>query len=469
MFFVTYLRRELRRRMRQSIFVALGLALGIGLVVTVSAASAGVKTAEGKVLGALYGVGTDVTVTGVQPGLSTLGRGSHETQNLGSGAHGPVLCTNGNCVSVNGKTVSFVNTPYTPIADTKVAEVASLHDVARAVGGLALVDQTATFPKVPTATFTALNNVYLEGVDTAHTSIGPLSAATLTSGHEFSAADADAAVAVVDSGYATSHRLAVGSTVTIDQANYTVIGIVDQPQGSNLTDVYLPLARAQAITTQIEGSVNDKVNTIYVTAASAADIPAVQREIATLLPDTTIDTASSLAGEVTGSVTSAAKLANDLGTWLSVLALIAAFAMASLLTMAAVGRRSGEFGTLKAIGWRSRRIIAQVLGESIAVGIAGAAAGVGVGFAGAWVIELVAPKLLADVSGNVHPLLAPAGAKELGPDFNHMVPVLLHPSVSATSIGLAVILALLGGLLAGMFASWRIARLRPAAALARVA
>ena len=42
MFFVTYL-RELRRRMRQAIFIALGLALGVGLVVTVSAASAGIK------------------------------------------------------------------------------------------------------------------------------------------------------------------------------------------------------------------------------------------------------------------------------------------------------------------------------------------------------------------------------------------------------------------------------------------
>ena len=64
MFFATYLRRELRRRMRQAIFVALGLAVGIGLVVTVSAASAGVKKAESSVLASLYGVGTDVTVTG---------------------------------------------------------------------------------------------------------------------------------------------------------------------------------------------------------------------------------------------------------------------------------------------------------------------------------------------------------------------------------------------------------------------
>src|SRR5256884_2659940 len=59
----TYLRRELRRRMRQAIFIALGLALGVGLVITVTAASAGVKNAQGTVLHALYGVGTDATVT----------------------------------------------------------------------------------------------------------------------------------------------------------------------------------------------------------------------------------------------------------------------------------------------------------------------------------------------------------------------------------------------------------------------
>jgi hypothetical protein len=63
MFFLTYLRRELRRRMRQSVVIALGLALGIGLVITVTAASSGVKNAQTDVLSSLYGVGTNVTVT----------------------------------------------------------------------------------------------------------------------------------------------------------------------------------------------------------------------------------------------------------------------------------------------------------------------------------------------------------------------------------------------------------------------
>ena len=76
MFFVTYLARELRRRMRQAVFIALGLALGIGLVVTVIAASAGVKKAQADVLDSLYGVGTDVTVTGKPPAAPSPGRGT---------------------------------------------------------------------------------------------------------------------------------------------------------------------------------------------------------------------------------------------------------------------------------------------------------------------------------------------------------------------------------------------------------
>ena len=50
-----------------------------------------------------------------------------------------------------------------------------------------------------------------------------------------------------------------------------------------------------------------------------------------------------------------------------------------------------------------------------------------------------------------------------GGELIHVVPVPLHPSVSAGVIALA------GGLLAGAFASWRVAGLRPADALAQVA
>ena len=61
--FFTYLGRELRRRARQASIIAIGLALGIGLVITVTALSSGVKSAQSEVLHSLYGQDTDITVT----------------------------------------------------------------------------------------------------------------------------------------------------------------------------------------------------------------------------------------------------------------------------------------------------------------------------------------------------------------------------------------------------------------------
>jgi putative ABC transport system permease protein len=485
MFFITYVRRELRRRMRQAIFVALGLAMGIGLVVTVSSASAGVKKAESDVLSSLYGAGTDVTVTGSAPQLKSPTAGGPAPKGattIQGGPGGAEICQNGKCENAAGQTIDNLVAQYSPIKSAEVAAVSRLHDVSAAAGGLTLTDTSISFPKNFGAAGGSAppspSTFSVDGVDIGHATLGPLSSAAITSGHSLTAAEANADVAVVDSGYATSNNLKVGSTVTVDKVRFTVIGIVRQSQASSPNDVYIPLARAQALAsgTTSGTSLKDDVNTIYVTAASAADIPAVQREIAKLLPHATVTTASSLASEVTGSVANAAKLANDLGKWLAVLVLIAAFAVASLLTMSAVARRVGEFGTLKALGWRTRRIVAQVLGESLAMGIIGAVVGVGLGFAGAAIITRVAPKLSAIVPTSTGQFFGQRSVTANGVthtatpgSVSHTVAVPLHPSITAGVIVLAVVLALLGGLLAGSFGSWRIAKLRPADALSRVA
>jgi putative ABC transport system permease protein len=475
MFFVTYLRRELRRRMRQAVFIALGLAVGVGLVVTVIATSAGVKKAQSAVLQGLYGVGTDVTVTGAAPGPPKAGSAPPKNaQTFQISPAGAQLCSNGKCHNAAGQTVDNLGTQYSAIDASAVAKVARLHGVAAAAGGLALTDSQISIAKnfgQPGSPLPQPKSFAVNGVDISHSSLGPLSSGTLTSGHSFTKAESDSDVAVVDSGYATGNKLKVGSTVMIDKVAFTVIGIVRQPQSGSPPDIYIPLARAQAIGSGPGGSLTGKVNTIYVTAASASDIPAVQKEISKLLPGTTVTTASSLASEVTGSLSSTGKLANELGKWLSVLVLIAAFAVASLLTMAAVSRRVREFGTLKALGWRSRRIMAQVMGESMVLGVIGGAVGVGLGLAGAALITRLAPKLSATVptaTGERFQSAGPGGAQSTSPNADHTLLVPLHASVTLDVIVLAVLLAVAGGLLAGMFGSWRIGRLRPAAALGRV-
>jgi putative ABC transport system permease protein len=481
-FFVTYLRRELRRRMRQAVFIALGLALGVGLVVTVAAASAGVRNAEGGVLSALYGVGTDITVSS-PPTTAQAPPPSKPGQTFRASPGGTQVCDSGRCASAAGHTYDRLFPPpgLEPISAAAAAAVARLHGVTAAAGVLTLLGQSISVPVSPTGSPSAgsapqVSTFTVDGVPAGHTQVGPLAAATISSGHLFTAADASADVAVVDSGYAAGNDLQAGSAITIRQVRFTVIGVVTQPQGTSPPDVYIPLSRAQALATgntaagkATGGNLAGELTLIYVAAASAADIPAVQHEITALLPHDTVTAAASLASQVTGSLTSAARLASDLGSWLSALVLIAAFAVASLLTMAAVARRSAEFGTLKALGWRTRRIIAQVLGESAAIGIAGAAAGTGVGLAGAAVIAAVAPALSAtDPSAVGSMQQSPARQGSISPFIYHAVAVPLSPAVTSGVIAGAVALAMAGALLAGALGSWRIARLRPASALTRV-
>ena len=476
-FFFTYLFRELQRRRRQALLTALGLAVGAGLVLTVTAASAGVQNAQAAVLHSLYGVGTDVTVTQAAPPFNP---GSISKTGANSGKY---AFTPGKTPQYEDQLAESDGLGVLPASS--VASIARLPGVQAVAGGLTLLDTKLTIPSLsqlgpngaPPASGTQGTTCTVDGVDPSRLGLGPFASAALSAGRSLRDSDANANVAVVDSSYATASKLTVGSAVTIAHIAFKVVGIVDQPQGGGAADVYLPLGRAQALaaTPQIASSVG-KVDAIYVVAASGAAVPAVQQEIAKLLPGATVTTASGLASDVTGSLASASSLISDLGRWLAGAVLAAAFAVASLLSAAAVSRRVREIGTLKAFGWRTRRIVAQIIGESAVIGLVGAALGVAVGFAGAALVEALAPGLAATVSEN--PGSAPAenvtfGASgahhSIAQGAQHTVQVRLSAPVTFEAIGLAVLLALLGAIIAGSFGAWRAARLRPARAMASVA
>src|SRR5262249_58624063 len=135
--------------MRQAVFIALGLALGIGLVVTVTAASAGVKKAQADVLKSLYGVGTDVTVTGPAPKQHSPSSGpSKEGQRFKLGPGGAQICQNGKCHSAAGQTIdNLTASNYGPISQSKVAAVAALKHVKTAAGGRGAAQQGGKTPE----------------------------------------------------------------------------------------------------------------------------------------------------------------------------------------------------------------------------------------------------------------------------------------------------------------------------------
>jgi ABC-type antimicrobial peptide transport system permease subunit len=517
--FLTYLRRELRRRMRQAIIVAVGLALGIGLVIVVTSVSSGVKNAQASVLHSLYGEGTDITVTKT-PTAGTGSTGSFGFRGQTGTSTRPAAGTTIDVDTLRG-------TGFGSIASTSVTTVSKLKGVAAAAGGLTLTDTKIT-GKIPainssgsgsgsgtggfggagggtggggggfSGSFTP-SSFTVDGVDIGTGELGPLSSGKLSSGRTFTSSDDNSDVAVLDSNYATQNKLKVGSTITIAKTSFKVIGIVTTPSGQSSTDSYIPLARAQAL-----ASMKNDVNTIYVSSTSASNVGTVSKEISTAVPKSTVTNSSDLANEVTGSLASTSSLANNLGKWLAIAVLVAAFLLASLLTMAAVSRRVREFGTLKALGWRSRRIIWQVMGESVAVGIIGGIVGVALGLAGTQLVDKLAPSLKASVGATTTGSATPGGARQFTaggggfggaggaggtsgtggfggaggagggfrrttPAAAHTVAVHLTAPVTIGIIVLAVVLAIAGGVIAGSFGGWRAARLRPAAALAKVA
>ena len=118
-------------------------------------------------------------------------------------------------------------------------------------------------------------------------------------------------------------------------------------------------------------------------------------------------TAADLADRVSGTLVDAKNLAGTLGTALMIVGLLAAFLIASLLTLSSVTKRIRELGTLKAIGWSQRLVVRQVTGESLIQGLLGGLIGVVVGVIGALAIGAFGPTLEATVSA----------ATEQGPQF----------------------------------------------------
>jgi ABC-type lipoprotein release transport system permease subunit len=480
--FFTYLRRELRRRRKAALVVAAGLALGIALVIVVDSVSAGMGRAQDKVLQSLYGLGTDMTVTKAAPAGGT-GQGERPRFQFDAKDGDSDEEQSSDRVMVQG---------FQTLAASTVGKVSDQDGVADAVGGLSLQvmkvsgeftrgrfqqggadggqggpgGQSAPQGEVKGggADFD-VNSYSVYGTDVTEPDLGPLTSSKITSGRTFKASETDAKVAVADSAYAKEKKLKTGSTVTVKGSEYKVIGIATADSGDAAANLYIPLEQAQTL-----GDVEDKVTTIYVQATDSQRIDSVKSEIQRHITGTTVTTSADLADTVSGSLSTASSLATSVGKWLSVVVLVAAFLVAGLLTSAAVSRRVREFGTLKALGWKSGRVTRQVVGEAVVNGLVGGVLGIAMGLAGAYVVTAVSPGLQAQLGGGSGGGTGGPGGMG-GPGRQTAAKTLevsLTAPVSLTTIALAVLLAVAGGLVAGGFGGWRASRLRPADALRRV-
>lgn len=488
---MTYLRRELAGRKKQTIIVAAGLAIAIALVMIVNSLAAGVSAAQAQALESVYGVGTDLTVTGAQ---AEPGQGGAR---FDFGEDGGETTDDGTTELSQSR---LVTEPMRSTLDAATLDtVTGIDGVAAASAALSLTNMTFSgeLPQRPDdatgdATTQAqppqqtegesggggfgggsfgVDSFTVLGIDPSADAVGPLSAVELSGGRGLEASDEGAYVAVLDATYATTAGLAVGDTIDVGGQDFGIVGLVasTSDEADTASNVYIPLDLAQ----ELSGA-GDVISTVYVQAESSDAISSVQTALQEELPDATVSSQSDLASTVSGSLSSASSLITSLGTWLSLIVLAVALVLAVLFTMSGVSRRTREFGTLKAIGWSNGRVVGQVAGESVVQGLLGGAAGLVIGFAGIIAINVIAPTISTAPATQS---FGPGGGGELpaggGPFGNAMMPqtgaeIVLQAPVTLWVVVAAVGIAVLGGLVAGAFGGWRAARLSPAEALRSV-
>ena len=515
--FLTYLRRELLNRRRQTVIVALGLAIGIALVSVVSAVSGGVKDSQDKVLESLYGVGTDITVTqqaapgtdrprfdiGAGDGASSGGTRTFSRTSLAT-QRGATTFDDATIEKI--KAADGVGAVATALKLTNRTFEGQLPDFAQggdrgfAPGGQTQGGQTPSMnqgtvdPNSPTTTISfsggsdgrggaafSVNEFSVMGITSGKAEVGPVASVELSKGRLLSAADNGKKVAVIDSAYATTESLKVGGTITVADKEFSIVGIVAPAAGATETasNVYIPIDVARDL-----ANIDSGVTNVYVKATDGSTVAAAQAALEKILPDATVSTSADLAETVSGSLSTAGDLITNFGRWLSVIVIIVAFVLAMLFTMGGVARRTREFGTLKALGWRSNRIVRQVMAESIVQGLIGGVVGAAIAFGGVAVVNAVAPTLQASTGGFAGLAQTNAGIGQFGPPGGFggdggprpfggrgatTIDVVLNAHITPSILAAAVGLAVLGGVLAGAAGGMRASRLHPAESLRSVA
>jgi putative ABC transport system permease protein len=492
LFYLRYIASELRRRRGRTIFTALGLGVGVGLVVTVSALSSGLDNAQSKVLKPLTGVGTDMSVT--RP-IVVSGSGSNQSFTPGQG---PQLSAkeqrqlqkeNGggrfdfNKLGKPGQhfsTTRFTTTNLSfPAGEEK--KIDAINGVASSAGGLTLnmIHLSGTVPKSSqTQTFGGppggappggrvgggfgFQPISVSGIDTSHSNLGAITPSQITKGHYLGGENAKQVV--LSQTYADQQNLSVGDHVKVGSVRFDVVGIAKAPLGGESSDMYVPLKVLQRLSNH-----KGRINTLQVRATSAGQVSSVASSIKQKFKGSQTTTAQDLANGVSGSLVDAKNLSSSLGTALAVVALAAAFLIASLLTLSSVNKRTREIGTLKAVGWRQWLVVRQISGEAVAQGLIGGVIGAAIGIGGALVIDALGITLNATVASQSSGF-GPAGG---GPFGQGQVTagsssVGLNAPIDAGILLLAIALAVLGGLVAGAVGGSRAARLRPAEALRSV-
>jgi len=284
------------------------------------------------------------------------------------------------------------------------------------------------------------------GVDLAQPSLGPVRVKEWLAKGRFPGREGEV---VLEKHYAKFHQTVLGDAVAIGGRSFTVVGLLEIKEGSQIAaaNIYLPLADAQTLLGKGAGS----VNTVYLRLKDPSLLDRIKTEILQGLPGVSVASSDSFL-EVMGGVS---RISDQFALVVSLVALGGAIFLIIKTMLANLVERAREIGILKAVGWTGADVRKQLMGEVFVQALLGGIAGIVAGY----LISYLLGYLSIPVSTPWEVNLMPAFAKDAAAAAQT---IRLPVHLSAFLIAASLALSLAAGGLASYFMARRMAKMKPA-------
>jgi len=283
------------------------------------------------------------------------------------------------------------------------------------------------------------------GVDLSQPSLGPVKVKEWLKEGRFPQQEGEA---ILEKHYAKFHHTTIGARMKIGGRDFTVVGLLEIKEGSQIAsaNIYLPLADAQ----KLLGEESKGVNVVYLRLKSPSLLSQVKTQIARQLGAVSVTSSDSFL-ELMGGVS---KISDQFSLLTSLIALGGAIFLIIKTMLSNLVARSSEIGILKAVGWTERDVQKQLMGEALLQSLAGGIFGLIIGYGVSYLLGFASIPVSTPWEINLLPALA-KNAESAASAVR--LPVSLSPGLTAASLALS----LLAGALASYFMGRRTTRMKP--------
>jgi putative ABC transport system permease protein len=291
------------------------------------------------------------------------------------------------------------------------------------------------------------------GVDLSQPSLGPVKVKEWLKEGYFPRKQGEV---VLEKHYAKFHHTKLGDRMKIGGRDFTVVGLLEIKEGSQIAsaNIYLPLAGAQ----KLFDEASNAINVVYLRLKNPSHLSRVKTRIARQLSGVSVTSSDSFL-EMMGGVS---KISDQFSLLTSLIALGGAIFLIIKTMLANLIARSGEIGILKAVGWTGKDVHKQLMGEALLQSFAGGIFGLIAGYGVSYLLGFVSISVSTPWEINLLPALAKSA--ESAPSAAVHLPVTVSLSLTAT----ALILSILAGALASYFMGRRTSRMKPVDILRRL-